>query len=225
MLQSLDRDLWIADAPLRFAGLEVGARMTVVRLPGGRLFLHSPIAPSDALVEEVSVLGEVAFLVAPNRMHHLYIGAWVERFPQAGLFVAPGLDSKRPDLASAKVLTDESEPGWADALEQVFLQGFPFVNEVVFFHRPSATLLATDLAFNVGPSQPALTRFAFRMARTYGRLSPTLIERLGVRDRPAFRRSLDRILAWPFERIIVAHGDVAGPQGRAQLEAGYAWAR
>ena len=50
MLRPLDEDIWIADASLRFGGIEVGARMTVVRLPDGRILLHSPIAASDALV-------------------------------------------------------------------------------------------------------------------------------------------------------------------------------
>jgi glyoxylase-like metal-dependent hydrolase (beta-lactamase superfamily II) len=97
------------------------------------------------------------------------------------------------------------------------------VNEVVFFHRPSKTLIATDLAFNVGASSPFPTRFAFRLARAYGRLSPTLLERLMIRDRAAFRRSLKRILEWPFERVVVAHGEVSETGGRGELERGYAF--
>ena len=64
MLRPLDEDIWIADASLRFGGIEVGARMTVVRLPDGRILLHSPIAASDALVGGIEKLGPVAFLVA-----------------------------------------------------------------------------------------------------------------------------------------------------------------
>ena len=45
----------------------------VVRLPDGRLFLHSPIAPSDDLAREVEALGPVAYLVAPNKFHHLFV--------------------------------------------------------------------------------------------------------------------------------------------------------
>lgn len=222
-MRQLDEDLWISDAPLRFAGLEVGARMTVVRLPDGRLLLHSPIAASDALVREVEALGPVAFLVAPNRLHHLFVGDWQRAFPEAALYVAPGLDAKRPDLATDGVLGDAPEPGWQDALDQVLLRGFPFANEVVFFHRPSATLIATDLAFNVGPGAAPATRLAFRLFGTYGQLAPTLLERILVRDRPAFRASLERILAWPFERVVVAHGEVCERGGREALERGYAW--
>lgn len=223
-MKQLHSDLWTTDSPLRFLGLEVGARMTVVRLPGGKLLLHSPIAATADLVREVKALGPVAYLVAPNRLHHLFVGDWQRACPDASTYVAPGLDTKRADLAITGVLAEEPEAGWKGAVDQVLLGGFPFSNEVVFFHRPSATLIATDLAFNIGASSPPLTRLVFRVGGAYGRLSPTLLERILVRDRAAFRQSLERILAWPFERIVVAHGEVSEKGGREELVRGYSWA-
>jgi hypothetical protein len=222
-MKQFHSDLWIADSPLRFLGLEVGARMTVVRLPDSKLLLHSPIAATPDLVDEVKALGPVAYLVAPNRLHHLFIGEWQRACPDASLYVAPGLDTKRADLEIEGVLGDEPEPAWEGVVDQVLLAGFPFANEVVFFHRPSATLIATDLAFNVGTSSPPLTRLFFRLGGTFGRLSPTLLERLLVRDRTAFRHSLEQILEWPFERVVVAHGEVSEKGGREELVRGYSW--
>ncbi len=82
-MQRLHSDLWITDSPLRFLGLEVGARMTVVRLPGPKLLLHSPIAAAPDLVREVKALGPVAYLVAPNRLNHLFVGEWQRACPDA----------------------------------------------------------------------------------------------------------------------------------------------
>ena len=222
-MQQLHSDLWITDSSLSFLGLAVGARMTVVRLPGPKLLLHSPIAATAELVSEVKALGPVAYLVAPNRFHHLFVGQWQQAFPEASVYAAPGLDTKRPDLEIAGELSDEPEPGWAETLDQVLVGGFPLANEVVFFHRPSATLIATDLAFNIGASSPPLTRLVFRLGGGFGRLSPTLLERLFVRDRSAFRHSLERILAWPFDRVVVAHGEVSEEGGREELTRGYRW--
>jgi hypothetical protein len=222
-MHQLHSDLWITDSPLRFLGLEVGARMTIVRLPGPRLLLHSPIAAAPELVREVKSLGPVAYLVAPNRFHHLFVGEWQRACPDASIYVAPGLETKRADLTIAGVLADEAEPGWKGQVDQVLVGGFPLANEVVFFHRPSATLIASDLAFNVGPSGAPLTRLVFRLAGAYGRLTPTLLERLFVRDRTAFRRSLERILEWPFDRVVVAHGEVSEKGGREELVRGYSW--
>ena len=222
-MQQLHPDLWITDSPLRFLGLEVGARMTIVRLPDGKLLLHSPIAATADLIREVKSLGPVAYIVAPNLFHHLFVGEWQRACPGASVHVCPGLDAKRDDLTIAGVLTDEPEVGWRDVIDQVLLRGFPFANEVVFFHRPSATLIVSDLAFNIGPNSPPLTRLIFRLGGGYGRLSPTLLERLLVKDRPAFRRSVERILEWPFERVVVAHGEVSEKGGREELVRGYSW--
>ena len=223
-LRRLAADLWIAESPLRFLGLEVGARMTIIRLAGSELFVHSPIAATPDLVREVQSLGRVATVVAPNRFHHLFAAEWQRASPEAAVWVAPGLERKRADLAIAGVLADAPERGWADAIDQVLLGGMPWTNEVVFYHRPSATLVASDLAFNIGSSSPPLTRIAFRVGGAYGRLAPTSFERLLVRDRAAFRRSLTRILEWPFERVVVAHGDVCERNAKEELARGYAWA-
>ena len=80
-----------------------------------------------------------------------------------------------------------------------------------------------QFAFNIGPNSPLLTRLVFRLAGVYGRLTPTILERILVRDRAAFRRSLETILDWPFERVIVAHGDILETGGREQFVRGYGW--
>lgn len=222
-MQQIGQDLWVADAPLRFLGLEVGARMTIVRLDGGRLFLHSPISAKPDLVAAVRSLGEVAYLVAPNRFHHLFVHEWKSAFPESATYVASGLETKRSDLVATGILSESPEPGWAGSIDQVVLRGIPATNEVVFFHRPSRTLIASDLAFNLGDGSPGLTRWAFRFLGAHGRLAPTFLERLLVRDRSAFRQSLRRILEWPFERVVVAHGEVCEQGGREALMRGYAW--
>ena len=224
-MRQLAPNLWVRECPLRFGGLEVGARMTVVRLPDEKLWVLSPIRVSPELLGEVEALGPVAYLVAPNRLHHLFMADWQKAFPDAAAYLAPGLESKRKDLRYDGLLSDEAEPGWKGTIEQVVVQGFPFANEVAFYHAPTTTLVLTDLAFNIGTNTklPWLTRKAFGLIGTAGEVAPTLLEKLLVRDRPAFRSSLDRILEWPFERIIVAHGDVSELGGREELVRGYAW--
>ena len=86
--------------------------MTIVRLSGSKLLLHSPIEETPELVREVRAFGTVAHIIAPNRLHHLFVGEWQEIFPEASTFVAPGLDTKRDDLVITGVLDDEPEPAW-----------------------------------------------------------------------------------------------------------------
>lgn len=223
MLREIATDLWVAEQPLRFLGLEIGARMTLVRLPGSKLLVHSPIAWTRELSAAIAPLGTPAFLVAPNRFHHLFAQQWQSAYPNARLHVAPGLDRRRPDLTIDGVLGERPHPEWTAVLDQVLVEGFALSNEVVFFHGPSRSLIASDLVFNIGPELPPWTRFAFRLMGAYGRPASTLMERLLIRDRAAFRRSLERILAWPIEQIVVAHGEVVREGGHAALVSAYSW--
>lgn len=222
-MRELGRDIWIAERRQRFYGLEVGTRMTVMRLADGSLLLHSPVELDVALRRELDALGPVRYAVAPSRVHHLHAGEVARAYPGARLWVAPGLPRKRPDLEFAAVLDDEAPPEWRGQVEQVFFRGRPFENEVVFLHRPSRTLLMCDLVFNFGPSAPALTRALVRLIGSYGRFGPSKLDPLLIRDRRAARESLERILAWDFDRVVVAHGDVLESGGRDALRAGYAW--
>jgi len=162
MLRQLDENLWVIERPLRFGGVELGARMTVIRLRGGELFLHSPLGLDDALRGELERLGTPRFAVAPNRFHHLYVGAYRDAFPGMQLYAAPGLPEKRRDLRFDAVLDrDDASHGWSGEIDQAFVRGYPLMNEVVFCHRASRSLLVCDLMFNMREDAPFMTRLAF----------------------------------------------------------------
>lgn len=222
-LRPVGEDIWIADRPQRFYGLAVGARMTVMRLADESLLLHSPIALDAGVRRELDALGAVRYAVAPNRVHHLYAGKVAEAYPGTRLWIAPGLETKRPDLRYVAILGDEAPAEWRGQVDQVFFRGRPYENEVVFCHRRSRTLIICDLAFNFGPSAALSTRILMSLIRSYGSFGPTKLDPLLIRDRSASRASLEGILALDFDRVIVAHGDVLEHGGRTALRDGYAW--
>jgi hypothetical protein len=199
--------------------------MTVIRLPGDRLLLHSPVALDADLRQRLDAIGRVSFAVAPNRLHHLHAGEVATAYPGARLWVAPGLERKRPDLVFEAILGDEPPEEWRGEVDQVFFRGRPYENEVAFFHRASRTLILCDLAFNFGPRTATPTRLLMKLIRSYGHLGPSKLDPLLIRDRQAARQSLEKILAWDFDRIIVAHGDVLESGGHEILRRGYAWLR
>jgi hypothetical protein len=222
-LRVLAGDLWIAERAQRFYGLEVGTRMTVIRLTDGSVLLHSPVALDARLRGELDAIGPVRWVVVPNRVHHLYAGRVRDAYPEARLWVAPGIERKRPDLIHEGILGDEAPAPWRGQVDQVFFRGRPFENEVVFFHRPSRTLVLCDLAFNFGPRAALPTRWLMRLIRSYGRFGPSTLDPWLIRDRAAARASLERILAWDFDRVVVAHGEVLEHGGHAALSQGYRW--
>ena len=108
-------------------------------------------------------------------------------------------------------------------VEQLVFRAIPLLNEVVFFHRSSRTLLLTDLAFNVRRADSWVTRTVLRLDGAYGRFGVSRIGRRIVRDRRGARAAIDRMLGLDFDRVIVAHGDVLESSGRDALRAAFAW--
>ena len=101
--------------------------------------------------------------------------------------------------------------------------GATILNEVVLLHRPTRTLVLTDLAFNLPPGARNEARLFHRLVGAAGRFGPHRVVRLGIRDRAAAARSLEHVLGWDFDRVIVSHGEVLESGGKAALRAAFAF--
>ena len=225
-LDPLAENVWAVKRRLRFLGAEVGTRMTVVRLNAGGLWLHSPVPLSNELAKQLADLGPIRHLVAPNRMHHLFIGQVHEQAPDAGLFIAPGLAEKRPQLAAGTVLENGVEYPWSGEIDHHCVGGLRVLGEVVFCHRPSRTLILTDLAFNIGNEAPFFSRLFHRLNGAYGRLRcPRDVRWLFVARRKELAESLRVIDSWDFDRVVMAHGNVVREGGRQAFEDAFSFVR
>lgn len=224
MLSPFADGVWVAHQPLKYMGLSVGARMTVMKLADGRLMVHSPIFLTDELHAEVDKLGKVALLLAPNKYHHLFVKDWQAAYPSAQAWAAPGLPKKRRDVSFTGVVEDGAGP-WAPDVEHVCWRGAPIVNEVVVFHRPSRTLVTCDLVHNLLPPMDGYTKFTFTLLGGFGGVKTNLLDRVIQRDRPAARASLERVLAWDFDRLVMAHGTPVPTGARDLFTDAYRWLR
>jgi hypothetical protein len=217
MLRQLDNDLWLAQHPLRFLGAEVGTRMTVLRLKDGSLLIHSPVPLDLTTQTELDGLGKVRFVVAPNRYHHLFVAEYARTYPQAKVFAAPGLDSKRKDLRFDAILSEAAPIEWASEIDQTIFWAFPPLNEVVLFHRGSRTVIFTDLLINIRTSQSTYTRFLMWLDGGLGQVAVPRSFRLLLKMRRArVRETIDKILSWEFDRLSLAHGEIV-EQGAKQI--------
>jgi hypothetical protein len=214
-LRNLAPGLHCVDAGQRFFGLELGTRMTVLALPGG-LLVHSPVALPP---ETIAHLGEPRWVLAPNLFHHLHVGPWAA----AGLetWGAVGLAKKRPDVPFAGTPTAAAHP-WGTELRVHALASFPLSNEVVLLHRPSRTLVVTDLVFHVQPDAPWATRAAMTLIGGYPGVRTTALERVGM-QRAAARRDLAEILSWDFDRVVMTHGEVIETGGKDAVARAFSW--
>ena len=83
------------------------------------------------------------------------------------------------------------------------------------------------LAMHYTPSvDGAFARLAMRVNGMLGHFGPSrLARRLFFRDHGSLRSSVDRILEWDFDRVIMAHGEVLESGGHSLLEEAFAFLR
>lgn len=218
-------NIWIAEGPVvSFFGFAYPTRMALIKLSDGGLFVWSPIALSPTLKRAVDVLGPVRFLVSPNRLHHLFLAEWKAAYPQARLYASPGLRKKRKDLAFDGELGERPEPEWAADIDQVAVRG-SLITEVEFFHHASRTAIFTDLIQNFPPDWFKGWRGV--VARLDGICAPhpgaPREWRASFLNRRAARADLARILAWPIERVLIAHGDLVTARGADFVRKAFGW--
>jgi hypothetical protein len=200
--------------------------MAVIRLSDGSLFVWSPVALSDSLCASVNAVGPVRYLVSPNALHHLFLGEWKAAYPGARLYATRRLRRKRQDLKFDVELSDSPVLEWTPDIEQVVLRGSFALTEVVFFHRRSGTALFADLIQNF--PRDWFKGWRGFLARHGGIVDPNPCApgdwRASFLNRRAARTSLDKILAWPIERVVIAHGDLPKGDGTFVRRA-FSWLR
>jgi hypothetical protein len=231
MLKKVDTNIWVAEQNLKYWGLEVGTRMTVIRLNNGENVVISPIKVDEETINQINEAGKVTIIIAPNLYHHLSISDFKSIYSDAKIFAAPGLEFKRQDIKFNKIL-DRGKIGSEDEIEYFLFEGFKILdlkgfsplNEIVFFHRASRTLILTDTAFHFNESFPLTTQLTMRLIGGYKKLEPSILEKLATREKAKVKNSIQKVLEWDFERVIVAHGSILENEAKDKLKKGYEWA-
>ncbi|MGH7286335.1 MAG: hypothetical protein ACRELY_32860 [Polyangiaceae bacterium] len=198
--------IYVVEHPVDFAGGRLLTRMTLIVLAGGGIVIHSPIPFDDALRAETAQLGEVVAIVAPSTLHHLFVADAQRAFPDVPTYAVTGLAAKRPDLA----LTLLPDALWSGEIDRVTV-GNRIMREIVMWHRASRTVIAVDLVENIGDATPGTDRVMRMWIKVMGmwnkpRAAPEL--RWLTRDRAAARSAIEQILAWDFDRMVIAHGEL-----------------
>lgn len=230
MLEQLGPDLWVADGGIvSFFGFDYPTRMAVVRLDDGGLWLWSPIALSAEIEREVRALGPVRHLVSPNKLHHLFLGQWKAKFPDARLWGTPSTVARFGKLGFSGTLTDVPPSDWAGQIDQYYFDNSPFLDELIFFHRKSRTAIIADLSQPFGEAflkrhWPLWLRWvARRIHMVEGWGYPPVELRMTFHHREAARAKVRALIDESPERVIVAHGEIVRSGGAAYLRRAFSW--
>lgn len=192
-------------------------------LPGVRIPLRSLYVASRRVLispvggaAESAVLPTLEALVAPSLLHHKHLADARRAAPYAALWGPPGLAEKLPDIGEVNVLGRDPWP-FSDEIDFELIEGAPKRNEVVFFHRATATIYTADLVFNIRGDAGWLSKLTFRAMGIHDRFAMAKPWTHWVKDRGAFLESIERVLAWPFDRVVMAHGTIVETGGKELL--------
>ena len=195
-------------------------RAIIIRLNQDKNAMISPVKVNPLRVKEVNSLGAISYLIAPNNFHHLYLNDWKKVYPEATIWGPTRLHKKRKDVAFVEGVCPES-----DQIAIEIFKGNNFIEETVFLHIPSKTLIVTDIIQNHLPSNnnsfwKIIKRFAGILAPNGG--APIDL-RLTTRNKTLARKSISKILTWDFNKIILGHGQCIDKNGKKYFENAFRW--
>ena len=232
-LKPVCENVWIVDGPVIAFGmpwpkLPFPTRMTVIRLAGGDLFIHSPTPLVPQLKAEIEKAGRVRFIIGPNRIHYWWVPEWKAAFPDATVYLAPRtLDQAKGHIAceSFPLDRDRGYP-WDAEIATLPVEG-GYMTEIVFFHRPSRTLLLTDFIENFEPNK--LGSFLMRLLTKLGGVQdpdgqmPRNLRLTYAKQKPQLKAAVEQMIAWDPARVILAHGRWYRENGAGELARAFRW--
>ena len=203
----IDGHIWVCERPVKFSGAWLRSRSLIVKLADGNLWVHSPPEPTDELREAIDALGAVSWLVVPNKFHHLQTPRFAEAYPAAKVVGPQSVLERNSEIEIDIDIADPAVAAQLPGLEVFPLAGVPFLDETVFFHRSSGTLIGADLAMSATRQDHWSWRLPARILGAYGKLKVPPDVRFRTRACAEAAHALEAILALPIERISVAHTD------------------
>ncbi|MGH7978893.1 MAG: DUF4336 domain-containing protein [Limisphaerales bacterium] len=225
-LQSFGENVWTADGPpVRAIGIPLPTRMIVVKLGSGSLWVNSPVSVPRGLLNRIKALGPVSYLVAPTRLHVWRLEEWHSLFPDAELWMPPQTPKKFDYLPRAGILGDATPQSWADDFDQFIFRGNFFIEEAFFLHKKSRTVIIGDFiqSHRLAKGRPFLNTL-FRLAGVaFPNGGVPLDAILTFTNRKLARRSLEKLLSWDFDKLIIAHGVCVEKDAKPFVERAFRW--
>lgn len=226
MIKEFGPSLYAVDGPtVPFFGVPYPTRMALARLSAGGAWVWSPVALTDEIVELVNTVGPVHHIVSPNKIHHLFLAEWRDRWPEARLYAPPGLAKRRPALHFDAELGDGPDPAWATDIDQVIIRGSLAMEEVVFFHRASSTAIFCDLIQRFPEEKiKGWKGVLMRLDGLVGKNGSTPREwRASFLRRGKARAAREKVLSWKPDRLLIAHGECAQTGATEIIDRALAW--
>lgn len=184
-------------------GIDFKRNVTLLRLRDGQVVIHSSAPFSERDLAVIRSFGKPSWLVDATLLHDTFAKAARAALPDLAYFAPPGF-TKSTGLPTELLSNPPAE--WRGEIDVLAIDGVR-TNEHALFHRSSRTLVVADLFFSF-PEETSgwplfFVRHLMRLPRLFGISS--FYRLFVIRDKEAFARSMNALLALDFERLVVAH--------------------
>ena len=214
---SVAKNVWTLSYQFGNFGMKISTRMTVIRLADGSLFAHSAVPLTAEQKSALDALGPLRFIVAPSAMHHMFVPHLAKLYPQAQLYGSAGALAKHPELPQMQLIPNDEDAPWAGQLQCLPVKGLSTLDETLWFHPHSGSLIVTDiLQCWQGPlSLPV--RMYLGLTGGHERLTVPRTVRLLVKDKAAVQACARQIESLPVQRVILLHNSIIDTQPMQRL--------
>ncbi len=180
------------------------------------------ISPGSTLTsEQLRGLGNITDIVAPNLLHCAGMKLATTIFPNAKVWGVEGAQQAKPDIKWTHILTTQAWP-YQDELALIPIEGMPAINEAVFVHKSTRTLIVTDFCFNLVNAKGLGAWIILNLFGTYRQFGVSKFFARYVKDRTAFEKSVKNLFTYDFEKIVVGHGEIVQEKAKEKLLAALA---
>jgi hypothetical protein len=198
-------DVAMISFPWRTLGIDFNRNVTLLRLGDGRLVVHSTAPFTEQDVAAIRHFGQPAWLVDATLMHDTFAKQGRKTFSDLP-YLAPEGFAKASGISTNPLCPPPMD--WAGEIDVIKTDGVRS-NEYALYHRRSRTLVVADLFFSFSNKVQGWPRFFvlhfMRLPRLFG--ISAFFRLFVLRDKDAFKRSLNTLLALEFERLVVAHSE------------------
>jgi len=221
-------NIWLTDGPIvRDMGAYFTTHMTIVKLADGAIWISSPIPVSFATLRSISELGDVRYLIAATPRHLWRLDSWHTLFPEAELWASrPTLFTlQKGHLPLTGYLNDTPVNAWRADFDQLVFKGNPLLSEVLFFHRNTQTVILDDLIMrNPVMRGKTMTNLIFKIGGIQGPQGGVPADvKMTFLNRRLARQSLERLLSWDFDKLIIAHGACIEVGAKQYIKKAFRW--
>ena len=220
-LKNVGSRIWQSDGSfIKFYGISFPIRMFLIQLESNDFAVVSPIQLDIQLVNAIKFtmgIRKLLYIISGTSLHNKFLEDWVNEFPGVELAGTQELVDKmkkeKRNLRFRYILNNNLKVPWQNEIDHILIEGNRWVEEAIFFHKSSKSVIVSDIIQNHDLSlEQYSNRLLYKLVgidSDKGGGCPKDY-RMGFKwpfgDIEKAKNTLRQGLYWDFNKILLMHG-------------------